>query len=107
MRDLFENDVPPVPSDPMESARRGMRTPLRQRFYRDATVGAEQAEGFPVLLDGRPVRTPVRRLLAAPIAPLAAAIAAEWAGQGDQIDPHRMPLTRLANTVIDGVSEAR
>lgn len=34
---------------------------------------------------------------------LAEAIAAEWNGQGDRVDPDRMTLTRLANTAIDRV----
>ena len=37
--------------------------------------------------------------------PLAQAIAAEWEAQGEWIDPARMPLTRLANSIIDGVVE--
>ena len=32
-------------------------------------------------------------------------IAAEWNAQEDEIDPARMPLTRLANAVIDAVAE--
>ncbi len=36
---------------------------------------------------------------------LAAAIAAEWDSQRDVVDPGKMPLTRLANVIIDGVSE--
>lgn len=35
---------------------------------------------------------------------LAEAVAAEWAAQEQSIDPARMPLTRLANTAIDGVA---
>jgi chaperone required for assembly of F1-ATPase len=34
---------------------------------------------------------------------LAQAIAAEWDAQGEAIDPTTMPLTRLANSIIDGV----
>ena len=34
---------------------------------------------------------------------VAEAIAEEWRGQGARIDPATMPLTRLANSVIDGV----
>ena len=45
------------------------------------------------------------RLLAAPTPTLAEALAAEWDAQRDVIDPARMPLTRLANSIIDGVSE--
>ena len=37
---------------------------------------------------------------------LAEAIAAEWNAQDKSIDPARMPLTRLANAVIDAVADA-
>jgi chaperone required for assembly of F1-ATPase len=37
---------------------------------------------------------------------LAQALAAEWNAQRDVIDPAKMPLTRLANSIIDGVVEA-
>jgi chaperone required for assembly of F1-ATPase len=69
------------------------------------TVGAE-AKGFPIELDGRPVRTPARRMLGAPVTGLAQVIAAEWQAQDKVIDPRRMPLTRLANSIIDGVALA-
>jgi chaperone required for assembly of F1-ATPase len=88
----------------MESARRGARTGLRARFYaKAAPVGVEL--GYVVQLDGRPVRTPARRVLAAPTLPLAQAIADEWQVQRELIDPAKMPLTRLANSIIDGVAE--
>jgi chaperone required for assembly of F1-ATPase len=58
-----------------------------------------------VTLDGKPVRTPARRPLAAPDLALARAIAAEWDAQREVIDPAAMPLTRLANAIIDGVAE--
>jgi len=35
---------------------------------------------------------------------LAQAIAAEWDAQGERIDPATMPLTRIANSIIDGVA---
>jgi chaperone required for assembly of F1-ATPase len=107
MRELFEQfeDIPRL--GPMESARRGLRTPVRQRFYRDADVGQEDDGGFPVLLDGRPIQTPARRKLAAPTQGLAEALAAEWEAQREVINPALMPLTRLANTIIDGVTHER
>ena len=58
-------------------------------------------------LDGKPVRTPARRTLAAPVPELARALADEWAAQGEFIEPAKMPLTRLANTIIDGVAAAQ
>jgi chaperone required for assembly of F1-ATPase len=56
-------------------------------------------------LDGKPVQTPARRPLAAPNIALARVIAAEWNVQREVIDPATMPLTRLANAIIDGVAE--
>jgi chaperone required for assembly of F1-ATPase len=88
----------------MESARRGARPALRQRFYANAQTAAV-AEGHAVRLDDKPVLTPARRVLAAPVPALAAAIAAEWDSQREVVDPGKMPLTRLANVIIDGVSE--
>ena len=75
-----------------------------RRFYETATVAAAPA-GFAVRLDGRPVRTPGRGLLTAPTREIASGIAAEWDAQGERIDPTTMPLTRLANTAIDGVAD--
>jgi chaperone required for assembly of F1-ATPase len=105
MRDLFEVLPADKPADPMEAARRGMRPALRRRFYQAATVDQGE-DGYPVLLDGKLVRTPARRVLAGSTRALAEAIASEWAAQAELIDPARMPLTRLANTIIDGVADA-
>src|SRR4029453_1989069 len=105
MRDLFEGIFESEPADPTEVARREMRPKLRQRFYTRAEVVGEGGE-FGIVLDGRPVKTPARRPPAAPKRALAQALAAEWDAQRDVIDPARMPLTRLANTIIDGVVEA-
>jgi len=78
-------------------------SPLPRRFYQSATVGARDG-AFALLLDGRSARTPGKRPLAVPAAGLAEAMAAEWAAQTDRIDPSTMPVTRLVNTVIDGVA---
>src|SRR6266545_801485 len=104
MRDLFEEIFAKQPLDPTEAARRAMRPQLRRRFYGRAEV-AEGEGGFGVLLDGRPVKTPARRVLAAPSRALAAALAAEWEAQRDVVDPAKMPLTRLANSILDGVAD--
>jgi chaperone required for assembly of F1-ATPase len=70
-----------------------------KRFWREVTV-----EGGEVRLDGRPVRTPGRAPLAIPSPRLAAAIAGEWRGVEDEIDPCAMPLTGLANAAIDRIA---
>ena len=108
MREIFDDVFENQPLDPMESARRGARPNLRKRFYASASVGEVLGDGnFPVLLDGKKITTPRRRVLAAPTAALAARIAAEWDAQTESIDPARMPLTRLANATIDAVADAR
>ena len=103
MRDIFEEIFAKDPLDAMEAARRSMRPALRKRFYDKAAV-APGPEGFAVEIDGKPVRTPARRPLAAPSLALAEALAAEWNAQQEVIDPAAMPLTRLANSIIDGVA---
>jgi chaperone required for assembly of F1-ATPase len=77
-----------------------------RRFYAEVEV-REAADGWAVTLDGRPVRTPRKRVLAAPGPDLAAAIAEEWRAQGDEVRPDGMPLTRLANAALDLLPERR
>lgn len=77
--------------------------PLPKRFYTTVEVGKEHQ----VLLDGRPVRTPLKALLRLPNATLAEAVADEWRAQQTVINPGIMPLTRLANAAIDRAEEQR
>ena len=80
--------------------------PLPKRIYKAVTLAEVQDVDlgrFRILLDGKPVRTPTRALLAVPTKALAEAIASEWDAQGEHIDPASMPLTRLANSAVDGV----
>jgi chaperone required for assembly of F1-ATPase len=110
MRERVEGDQP---TGPVAAARRAVRPELRHRFYKAVTIAAggggdgEGTNSHAICLDGKPVRTPGRRALAAPTPELARALADEWAAQGDTIDPASMPLTRLANTIIDGVAAAQ
>lgn len=71
-----------------------------KRFYTTVAL-VELGDRFGLHLDGRPVRTPMRALMAVPCKRLAEAIADEWQAQGEQIDPRSMPLTGLANAAID------
>src|SRR2546422_11698663 len=73
-----------------------------KRFY-DQVAIKDETGGRSVLLDGKSVRTPGKAAFLLPNAALAEAVAEEWRGQGARIDPATMPLTRLANSVIDGV----
>lgn len=104
MRELFDEVYGRSPLDPQEAVRQSTRSPHRSRFYTAVGV-AETADGFSILLDGKPIRTPSRRHLVAPSRQLADMMAAEWDAQKDSINPMTMPVTRLANSVIDAVVE--
>ena len=77
-----------------------------KRFWRKVGVVGSRA-GFGIELDGRPVRTPLKKLLMVPAKALADAIAEEWNDVADIIDPRAMPLTGLANAAIDRVAPER
>ena len=76
---------------------------MRKRFYKDVAVEDADGQGAALRLDGKPVRTPGKSALTLPTRALAEAIAEEWRAQGERIDPLTMPLTRLANSAIDGL----
>ena len=94
-------------SDPVRESQAGLKKALPKRFYKVASVMPGAAGGFVVALDGKPLRTPARHELGVPHPDLAEAIAAEWQAQQDRIDPATMPLTRMINTALDGVSTAQ
>lgn len=79
-----------------------------KRFYKDTAVDAGD-DGFRVLLDGKPMRTPAKAVLVVPTQLLAEAIAAEWAGvpEKTEINAALLPLTRLAATGLDRVPGQR
>lgn len=89
--------------DPVKRAQNQMRTPAAKRFYEKVSV-ERRDDGFVVLLDGKPVRTPGKAVLTLPTGAAAALVAAEFEAQGERIDPVTMPATRLVNTAIDGVA---
>jgi chaperone required for assembly of F1-ATPase len=77
-----------------------------KRFWKE--VGIERAgEGWAIRLDGRPVKTPARAPLEVPTDALAEAVAEEWRGVSERIDPRTMPLTGLANAAIDRIKPVR
>jgi chaperone required for assembly of F1-ATPase len=102
MRELFDEASGKSPFDPEEAVRRTTRGPRRKRFYTNAGV-VEAPGGFAITLDDKPIRAPSGRQVVAPTREIAGAIAAEWEAQHETIDPLTMPLTRLANSVVDAV----
>ena len=78
-----------------------MRARYPRRFFRQA--GLTGSGPYGIALDGRLLKTPAKRNFLVPSLALAEAIAAEWNGQGDRVDPDLMALTKLANSAIDRV----
>jgi chaperone required for assembly of F1-ATPase len=68
-----------------------------KRFYKEVSVGGD----FSVLLDGKPIKTPLKAKLLLPTQSLAEAVAEEWRRQDATLVPSTMWLTKLANTTID------
>ncbi len=77
-----------------------------KRFWKAASV-VEVDDGFGVVLDERPLRTPAKQALVLPTASLAEKIAAEWEAVAEVIDPNAMPWTRSANSAIDKIIQQR
>lgn len=76
-----------------------------KRFYKEAAAGQAES-GWQVLLDGRGIKTAGGRPQIVPTQAMARALAAEWAAQGDEIDPATFPLRDLADFAIDAVTPA-
>ena len=78
---------------------------LPKRFYAEVDV-ARGEDGYSVTLDGRPLRTPGKKIpVILPVLDLAQAMAAEWAAADKVIDPGTMPMTRLINSAVESGEE--
>lgn len=77
-----------------------------KRFWKEVGV-SEVAGGFSVTLDGRALKTQGKRAQVVPLRSLAEALAAEWAAQGEEIDPAAFVLRDLADMAIDVIAEDR
>ena len=77
-----------------------------KRFWKQVSI-AQGEEGWRVLLDGRAIKTVGGRPQALPSQALASAMAEEWAGQGEEIDPSLFALRDLADYAIDVVAGER
>jgi chaperone required for assembly of F1-ATPase len=78
-----------------------------KRFWQAATTVRSGPSGYAVMLDGRQIKTPQKHLLHVPTRKLAEAIAGEWDAQGEDFNLNAMPLTALAQGVIDVVAHDR
>lgn len=76
-----------------------------KRFWKSAAAAPAEG-GWRVELDGRPIRTQGGAAQVVPTPALADALAAEWAAQGDDVDPAAFPMRDLADFAIDHVRPA-
>ena len=83
-------------------SKKAVKCELPKRFFREAQA-VREGVAFQVTLDGRGLKTPKKAAVLVPTEALAEAIAAEWNALDAEIDPGLLPLTKIANTVIDGV----
>ena len=77
-----------------------------KRFYKKVAVNEKNGD-FTVGLDGKEIRTPEKGICIMPTRIMADAVAKEWDGQLEEINPAAMPITKLVNTAIDRVGIRR
>ena len=77
-----------------------------KRFYKTVTI-AEEDGGFVVKLDDHRLKTPEKKPLIIPTRAMTEVVKEEWDSQEDSIDPARMPMTKLLNTMLDRVEARR
>lgn len=87
----------------MGAAQRLMRPVLPRKFFKAASAERGEA-GFELRLDGKSARTPAKAKLQVASHSLAEAMAEEWNALGEFIDPAALPLTRIVNAALDGVT---
>ncbi|PGH10157.1 hypothetical protein AJ79_05512 [Helicocarpus griseus UAMH5409] len=92
-----------------EAKQETARKPLKRRFWKDVHV-KEVPEGYQILLDSRPVKTPEKKVLTIPPSKphLAHAIALEWdllVSAQQALKHHLIPLTSLTARAQDVAAE--
>ena len=103
MSDILGERDENIPDKPTRVAEPDRKSQLPKRFYKEVSVEAS-GDQYRVLLDGRSIKTPGRSETLVPSQSIAELLQSEWEAQQERIDPLSMPVTRLINTAIDGVS---
>lgn len=83
-----------------------MPIPPPNPVFITATI-APSGDGYGVLVDGRPLRTPSGAAIVVPSEKLASAIAEEWCRAGARPRAAAIPLTRIAATALDRFGSTR
>lgn len=78
-----------------------MSVPVR-KFYKNVETSRDDA-GWTLLLDGRAVKTPLKKPFLIPCESLVDDIVSEWRSQGESIQPETMPYTQFLFTTLDHI----
>jgi chaperone required for assembly of F1-ATPase len=103
MRDIL-TDAEAHREDGYGRSQKQQKQQLPKRFYKSVDV-VEIEGNFLVQLDGKPIKTPGKNTVAVPSDKLAQMLKAEWEAQEKEIDPAKMPVTRLVNTIVERAAE--
>lgn len=104
MRDFLKDVESGEATSPEAAAQAHMRPKLIKRFYKEVSVSSV-GDAHTVLLDGKSIKTPGRNEIAFASKSAAQLFADEWDAQEAEINPMLMPITRIANTAIDGIAQ--
>ena len=77
-----------------------------KKFYKNASFVSSE-NGFQVMLDSKPIKTPMKHDVSVKSQNLAQILSDEWNAQGDEIDPKSMPYNQLVNTMVDNVVDEK
>ena len=78
----------------------------QKRFWQQVEI-VREGSSYGIALDGRPVKTPLKRPLLVPSEALVAQIADEWRAVENKVDFHKMPYTRFAHAALDQAVDER
>lgn len=83
-----------------------------KRFYTEVDIsktpnGDSDGEGYHIVLDGKPVKTPAKNTLILPNQEIAEQVKQEWLDQEDEVNPQTMSLTQICVTAQDYVAQNR
>ena len=79
-----------------------------KRFYKKVEMEPSgQSEGYQILLDSKPIKTPSKNVLIVPNKELALKIVQEWESVEEEVEAHELPMTQLLYTALDYVFDRR
>ncbi len=76
-----------------------------KRFWENVSIVEDN--GYKILLDTRELMTPFKNTLRAPSKALAEAIAEEWKAVEGEINPEKMPFTKMTNSALERIPQQR